>query len=311
MEVNDVLIVAMNDQSNMSPAAFMQGWAYFRRFKRRDGLAMRSLVAAVIFCETGQIVFLWVAVYKYTVTKQGDPTALNLIVPELIIELIFSGLVAFLVQHFYCYRIYKLSKNIFLAGIVSLCSIGCLTTLYYFIGVVLSEYTLLSELALQNNISVVTNVLGLLADISISVILITLLQRSKTGFTHSTDLINRLIIFSVNTGIPTSLTSILTVILLEAAPGTFIYIFLYLMLCHYAFLIVYCDLLSGLYFEPVSSEQCAMSIPVELSGRGNPNPNASTQESIAIRIEQTRQNFPDQKDSHSYADSQEHNVEGK
>ncbi|THU95227.1 hypothetical protein K435DRAFT_966565 [Dendrothele bispora CBS 962.96] len=280
--------------------AIMQGLGYFRKFKGRDGWGLQTLVATVLLCETGQIAFLWSAVYKYAVTS--DPTAIAFIKKELIIQLLFSGAIGLLVQHFYCYRIYMLSKNFFLAGLVSLCSIGCVASLYYFVGLSLSRYTLLSELALQNNVSVATNVMGLLADVCISFFMIILLQRSKTGFKRSTDTLNRLIIFSVNTGLPTSLCSILTVVLIEAAPGTFVYIFVYLLLCHFYTICLLVTLnerdavRSG--SQPVTStDQYAVSIPL-----GNTNPNPTTQEPIAIRIHQTTQNFQeeDAKDSRSY-----------
>ncbi|GAV99375.1 hypothetical protein LENED_000828 [Lentinula edodes] len=183
------------------------------------------------------------AVYNYTVTNQGNPLALAKLDPNLIIELIFSGMIAFLVQHFYCYRIYALSKSRLLSGFVSLTSLGSLVTLYYFIGVVLSQYTELAQLALLDvrlgftfyfikltyaqNVSIVTNVLGIVSDLAITFLMIFLLQRSKTGFKNTTDVLNRLIVFTFNTGIPTSLCSIVTLILLEGVPGTFIYIFVY------------------------------------------------------------------------------------
>jgi hypothetical protein len=46
---------------------------------------------------------------------------------------------------------------------------------------------------LTQNISVATNVLGLVTDAGISIIMIVLLQRAKTGFKRSTDLLNRLV----------------------------------------------------------------------------------------------------------------------
>ncbi|THU84142.1 hypothetical protein K435DRAFT_843799 [Dendrothele bispora CBS 962.96] len=256
--------------------ALMQCWSYFRKFKRRDGWAIQALIKAtrplLVSFKIGQ--------------------------RDLIIELIFSGFVAFLVQH----------QQKLLLGWIRV-------TLYYFVGVVLSQYTLLAELAIQDDISIVTNVLGLLADVSISFFMIFLLQRSKTGFKRSTDMLNRLIIFSVNTGLPTSLTSILTVVLLEAAPGTFIYIFIYLLLCHFY---TNCLLITlngrdaiRSASQPTSTDQYAMSIPLEISGRTTTNQNLSTQEPIAIRIQQTTQNFQsdDAKDSQSYG--REHDVEAK
>ncbi|GAV99376.1 hypothetical protein LENED_000830 [Lentinula edodes] len=224
-------------------AGCMQAWFYYRKYSKRDSWTVQTLVAAVIICDTCQIGFLYAAVYNYTVTNQGNPLALAKLDPNLIIELIFSGMIAFLVQHFYCYRIYALSKSRLLSGFVSLTSLGSLVTLYYFIGVVLSQYTELAQLALLDvrlgftfyfikltyaqNVSIVTNVLGIVSDLAITFLMIFLLQRSKTGFKNTTDVLNRLIVFTFNTGIPTSLCSIVTLILLEGVPGTFIYIFVY------------------------------------------------------------------------------------
>ncbi|KAJ3934026.1 MAG: hypothetical protein NXY57DRAFT_1037151 [Lentinula lateritia] len=177
-------------------AGCMQAWFYYRKYSKRDSWTVQTLVAAVIICDTCQIGFLYAAVYNYTVTNQGNPLALTKLDPNLIIELIFSGMIAFLVQHFYCYRIYALSKSWLLSGFVSLTSLGSLD----FIGVVLSQYTELAQLALLDNVSIVTNVLGIVSDFAITFLMIFLLQRSKTGFKNTTDVLNRLIVFTFNTG---------------------------------------------------------------------------------------------------------------
>ncbi|KAJ3827149.1 hypothetical protein F5880DRAFT_1288333 [Lentinula raphanica] len=81
-------------------AGCMQAWFYYRKYSKRDNWAIQALVAAVIICDTCQIGFLYAAVYNYTVTNQGNPLALAKIDPvaarNLIIELIFSGMIAFL-----------------------------------------------------------------------------------------------------------------------------------------------------------------------------------------------------------------------
>ncbi|KAJ3732399.1 hypothetical protein DFJ43DRAFT_1073724 [Lentinula guzmanii] len=306
-------------------AGCMQAWFYYRKYSRRDSWAIQVLVAAVVICDTCQIGFLYAAVYNYTVTNQGNPLALAKIDKNLIIELLFSGMIAFLVQHFYCHRIYALSKSRLLAGLVSLTSLGSLVTLYYFIGVVLSQYTELAQLALLDvrwrfpshfvkltqlqNISVVTNVLGIVSDLAITFLMIYLLQRSKTGFKNTTDVLNRLIVFTFNTGwsiqsflfikpekrlgIPTSLCSIVTLILLEGVPGTFIYIFVYVSMGRFYTNCLLVTLNSRDYIRQglssngaSTSENYAMSIPtnalesrLEFAGTG------STAEGITIRID--------------------------
>ncbi|KAJ3761261.1 hypothetical protein EV360DRAFT_80429 [Lentinula raphanica] len=257
------------------------------------------------------------AVYNYTVTNQGNPLALAEIDPvaarNLIIELIFSGMIAFLVQHFYCHRIYALSHSWLLAGFVSMTSLGSLgtiilvpavwikltiriyhtVTLYYFIGVVLSQYTELAQLALLDNVSIATNVLGIVSDLAITFLMIYLLQRSKTGFRNTTDVLNKLIVFTFNTGIPTSLLSILTLILLEGVPGTFIYIFVYVSLGRFYTNCLLVTLNSRDYIRQglssngaSTSENYAMSIPNNaLESRLEFAGSDSTAEPISIRID--------------------------
>ncbi|KAF5366420.1 hypothetical protein D9758_009788 [Tetrapyrgos nigripes] len=137
--------------------------------------------------------------------------------------------------------------------------------------------------------------------------MIILFQRAKTGFKRTTDLLNRLILFSVNTGLPTSLTSIITVVLLEAAPGTFIYIFY-----HDRTVYTNCLLITLNGREQIrnasqstSTGEFGMSIPLEISNRrtnvGNNatidnTANHGTKDPIAIRINQeTMENFDDAK----------------
>ncbi|KAJ3882064.1 hypothetical protein F5051DRAFT_62585 [Lentinula edodes] len=274
-------------------AGCMQAWFYYRKYSKRDSWTVQTLVAAVVICDTCQIGFLYAAVYNYTVTNQGNPLALAKLDPNLIIELIFSGMIAFLVQHFYCYRIYALSKSWLLSGFVSLTSLGSLVTLYYFIGVVLSQYTELAQLALLDNVSIVTNVLGIVSDFAITFLMIFLLQRSKTGFKNTTDVLNRLIVFTFNTGIPTSLCSIVTLILLEGVPGTFIYIFVYVSMGRFYTNCLLVTLNSRDYIRQglnsdltSTSENYALSIPnnalesrLEFAGTN------STTDGISIRID--------------------------
>ncbi|KAF5366076.1 hypothetical protein D9757_012378 [Collybiopsis confluens] len=96
-----------------------------------------------------------------------------------------------------------------------------------------TEYTELAQLVQLDNVSIATNVLGILSDLSITFLMIYLLQRSKTDHRRTTDVLNRLIIFTFNTGIPTSLCSIVTLVLLESAPRTFIYIFIYVSMARF------------------------------------------------------------------------------
>ncbi|KAJ4477520.1 hypothetical protein J3R30DRAFT_227636 [Lentinula aciculospora] len=173
------------------------------------------------------------------------------------------------------------------------CFLTLLVVMLDFIGVVLSQYTELAQLALLDNVSIVTNVLGIVSDFAITFLMIFLLQRSKTGFKNTTDVLNRLIVFTFNTGIPTSLCSIITLVLLEGVPGTFIYIFVYVSMGRFYTNCLLVTLNSRDYIRQglssrgvPSSENYAMSIPSNtLESRLEFAGTNSTAEGISIRID--------------------------
>jgi len=72
--------------------------------------------------------------------------------------------------------------------------------------------------------SISVNVLGAATDLLIAGTLCTLLNFSRTGFQRSDAIINRLIIFSVNTGLLTSLCALASLISILVAGNTFVYI---------------------------------------------------------------------------------------
>ena len=75
-----------------------------------------------------------------------------------------------------------------------------------------SSFATFTELAQIVNISRSINILGAVSDIGIAAVLIFLLQRSRTGFRRSETIINRLIIFTINTGLLTSLCALMSLI---------------------------------------------------------------------------------------------------
>lgn len=71
------------------------------------------------------------------------------------------------------------------------------------------------------------NILGMVSDVCIAGSLIWLLQSSRTGFKRSDSIINRLIFFSLNTGLLTGLDAIASLVTITVFPSTFIYIMFY------------------------------------------------------------------------------------
>ncbi|KAL0575445.1 hypothetical protein V5O48_006536 [Marasmius crinis-equi] len=204
-------------------AGTLQGWMYFRKYNKTDPLTTRLLIAFIMLADTIQEAMICEAVYKYAVTMHNDPLAMTHMVKTILIELFFAGAIGFAVQQFYCYRIYLLSnRNVWLAGGVSLLSFVSLGLIIGYTIVTL-QYNNLGELVKQADWATALNVMSAATDIGITVAMISCLHGKKTGFKKSTDIINRMIIFTFNTGILTSLLSIADVIALNTMPNTFIY----------------------------------------------------------------------------------------
>ncbi|KAG8218151.1 hypothetical protein J3R82DRAFT_3693 [Butyriboletus roseoflavus] len=83
------------------------------------------------------------------------------------------------------------------------------------------------QLASLKALSMSVNAVAAAGDVLIAAFLCSLLQMSRTGFRRSDTMINKLIVFSINTGLLTSICAVASLISIAAWPTTFIYIAFY------------------------------------------------------------------------------------
>jgi len=151
----------------------------------------------------------------------------------LIIEIVFSNLIAIFVQMFYVIKIYRLSDRKWyqlpLTALVAALAWASFIALNVYIGK--SWYwNKFADLAQIKDLSITCNALAAVADFSISVVLVFLLRSSKSDMKRTNDMISRLILFTFNTGIPTSICALMSLICINVLPNTFFYIFFFLIL---------------------------------------------------------------------------------
>ncbi|KAJ7174152.1 hypothetical protein C8R43DRAFT_1205284 [Mycena crocata] len=213
-------------------AGCLQAWFYFRTYLKRDSWWIKSLVAFVIVCDTCQQALLTgvaACVYTYVISNFANPDILNDVVSTLIIEIFFSDFIAIAVQLFYCYRVYRLSnRSLIASGVLAIISLGSFVSLlvYSIKALRIPTYTGLAEL---KTLSFSCNIVAAIADALISVVLVYYLYISKTGFGKTDDMINRLIAFTFNTGLPTSFCALAASIAINVWPHTFLYMFWFLL----------------------------------------------------------------------------------
>lgn len=120
-----------------------------------------------------------------------------------------------------------------------------------------------------------------MSDLFIAVSLIFLLQTSRTGFSQSENVINRLIMFSLNTGLLTSLDAIASFITFSALPNSLVYIMFYVTNCK-------CELLG--WFKLCPSLKAYASVHELTNGIVSPGTSVSTQSANLFFRLNTRKN---------------------
>ncbi|KAF7309782.1 hypothetical protein MIND_00350100 [Mycena indigotica] len=248
-----VLYVAVVISAALYGTGMLQFWMYIRKYHSRDSFSLQAVVVAVIICDTVQEALICHGVYKYLVTSIANPPVLTSVVDTLMIEIFFSCAIATLVQQFYCWRIWRIGRNVILTGAVSM----------------------------QWAIAASSLTAG--ADVVISITLVVLLHASKTGFKASTDLINRLMIFSFNTGLPTSFCALMATICVTALPNTCLYILFFLLLGRFYTNSLLVTLNSRGYIRSPRDTTSKEQYSLESSGRGRAP--IRSRDHITVRID--------------------------
>ncbi|KDQ58601.1 hypothetical protein JAAARDRAFT_176614 [Jaapia argillacea MUCL 33604] len=203
----------------------VQTWHYYSHYKV-DLSHIRFLVATAFISDTIHQMLITHMLYTYLVTNFCNPTILGSMIWSLVVEIFFNGLTAFLVQIFFTIRIWKLSQCISITLFV------LLLVLAEF-GVVLAyplkalHFSTVAQLSELKSLSMTVNVLAAASDVVIAAVMCVLLHRSRKGLELLDTMIKKLMIFSVNTGLMTSVCAVLSLITISTCPGTFIYIAFY------------------------------------------------------------------------------------
>jgi len=215
-----------------------QGYLYFRNCQA-DTVGLRVLVGSILFFELGHSVASCHAIYYFTVVLAGVP---ELQKPansySLSLLPVFETLITTVVQGFFAYRIWILSGRIHISlvcwglGFLRLLG-GMAVAVVSFLDVPLEP----DYFHLQDTYGwVITSALnvGAVLDVLIAVSLCIYIRKLYTPYNlpRSEELIHRLVTFTIQTGLITSLTSVAVVIAFQTMKHNFIWLALYTFLAH-------------------------------------------------------------------------------
>ncbi|KAK0438298.1 hypothetical protein EV421DRAFT_1825673 [Armillaria borealis] len=217
-------------------------------YRKTDDPRLKVMVVIVFLLDTVQQVFVTHTLYEYLVVHYFDPANLGVVEWSLLAQVAPSGFIALLVQSFFTYRVYickaflpLLTLSILTTSIVSRKNIPITLFLGSLVlgefGVTIAYFVrgwsvkLVAEIPSKlTDLSRSMNAVGAAGDMCITISLIYLLQRSKSGFRRTDAMMNQLILFSLNSGLLTSICAITSLILVLVCPDTFLYITFYIIL---------------------------------------------------------------------------------
>ncbi|KAH7888030.1 hypothetical protein F5I97DRAFT_1828908 [Phlebopus sp. FC_14] len=194
-------------------------WYYYGRYPS-DPWYIKVLVGAVLLSDTAHQALIAHCDF-------GQLAQLGVLVWSLIVEVLFNGFTALMVQSFLAMRVYRLSNRSILAtGSVMALVTGefILVVVYVAKGLHFQTFVQLTQL---KSLSMSVNAVAAAGDVLIAIFLCTLLQRSRTGFRRSDTMITKLIVFTINTGLLTSVCAVASLVSIAVWPTTFIYIAFY------------------------------------------------------------------------------------
>ncbi|KJA24078.1 hypothetical protein HYPSUDRAFT_39222 [Hypholoma sublateritium FD-334 SS-4] len=200
----------------------LQTFLYFKQYPN-DTRMTKSIVVVLWVLDTAHLSLCTIAIYTYLVRNFDNPGALGRSTWSMNLQTDCNGLIGLIVECFFARRVWMMSRNIFLTGLIVVLAcihfgLGVLFTVEGFILVETSKFPRL--------IWVTSTGLGsaAAADIIIAISLCYYLTKSRTGFARTDSLITTLIVYSLTTGLITSIIAFVCVVTFATMPTNYIWL---------------------------------------------------------------------------------------
>ncbi|KAH8825382.1 hypothetical protein DL96DRAFT_1738346 [Flagelloscypha sp. PMI_526] len=211
----------------MTGVITVQAYQYYSRFTK-DGKALRFFVLLIWLCELGHSSTLLHTLYVFTVTSFGNPLTLIQPPSTLVLTMVFGGLSTAFVQGFLAWRVYQVAK------VLPLSIVSWILSLLRLVGCIAITVTgwhmeNLPRYKIKHQwIFISLLVISLTNDILITGGLCTSLVNSKQRAQKRTSaVIDRLILWTLETGLLTAIFSCVILICFFTMPLNYVWIGIY------------------------------------------------------------------------------------
>lgn len=207
----------------------IQVWAYYLRYTN-DSTSYKILVLSLWVLEAVHQAFVGHIAWYYIVDNAGSLLVLlNPPIWTLSVQILLGALAGLIVKTCFGLRVWKFSRgNYLVTGLIL-----SMALTQFAMAILFTVRSFHLRVGQANEIKTLATTalsLGVATDIFTAASLSFFLHRMRTGYKRSDTLINRLIIYSVNTGTLTSVFSAAVLIAYNTMPDNLIFIALYFIL---------------------------------------------------------------------------------
>ncbi|EJD07968.1 uncharacterized protein FOMMEDRAFT_150579 [Fomitiporia mediterranea MF3/22] len=212
----------------LSGIGTLQAYMYFRHYGRKDSRVIRLMVLAVWILDFIHTVFICHAVWNYLVLNWGNLQELDRLIWSIGASIGVTGLVTFIVQMFFTFRVWRFSKRNKYLGICVTCmaavrlgsalatSVEMIRLGHY--STFIREFRWLFTAGLA---------LSCFIEILLTSSLCYYLQINRTGYSTMDEIIHRLLMYTVSNGLITTFASLLAMLFAATMPHNFLFISLH------------------------------------------------------------------------------------
>ncbi|KAI5118152.1 hypothetical protein M0805_000531 [Coniferiporia weirii] len=202
----------------------VQLYVYYRDCVKADRWQLKLYVFLMYTLDSLQQALVLVCVYSYLVKGFNDPESLFRLDRQLVDSVIVSGIVCALAQILFVVRVWHLSnQNRPLTAVLAfLVACQFVTITVYFAKI----YNLADLEQFSNVLALecIMNSVVTVTDIAIAAVLAFLLYSLRSGMKQSDSLVRRLIVYTISTGLASSVAGLMALVTALALPNTFIYL---------------------------------------------------------------------------------------
>jgi len=200
----------------------LQTHFYFQRFPN-DTLWMKYFVATIWMFDALHIILCTHTMYYYLISNFGNGPALKTEVWSLALQTDCNGIIGMAVELFFARRVFKLSRNYAITGVITVFALIHFSLGIYFTvqAFMLQEFTKFGALTWVTCVGLGS---AAAADLVIAISLVYSLQSARTGIARTDNIISTLIVYAINTGAVTSIVATICVFCFAFMPTNFIWL---------------------------------------------------------------------------------------